>query len=291
MTVEPPVFGRPSPAAAAEPVLRTFGDAGVSAWRAEGGSTAWCTLRAASVTGVRHRLAGLPGEDSFAWAHDGSRLVLAVADGLGSVEGSGAAAARAAAAAVETALAAGDAGIDAREVEHLSPGPRPETDPRPIRAIREGVRAANQAAAGGGATTLVLAVLDQQGRIDLARVGDSTAFVVAPGAGWSELFAGPDDESVGTETAALPNEDPTPEVSVATIGSADVLVLATDGVADPWRDGPETVAPSLAEAVAARPGALDLARLADFSRQGCHDDRTIMVVWLSHPVDQPKAER
>ena len=268
MTVEPPVFGRHSPASAAEPVLPTSGDAAVSTWRAEGGSTAWCTVRAVSITGVRHRLAGLPGEDSFAWRHDGSRLALAVADGLGSVEGSGQAAARAAAAAAETALGGGDGGA--------GPGD----------AISEGVRAANQAAAGGGATTLVLAVLDRGGRVGLGRVGDSSAFLIGPGGAWYELFARPDDDSVGTETAALPSGEPDPEVASAMLGPDDVLVLATDGVADPWRDGPATVAPSLAEAVAARPVALELARLADFSRLGCHDDRTIMLVWFSGPVDQ-----
>ena len=148
------------------------------------------------------------------------------------------------------------------------------------------MRAANRAAAGGGATTLVLAVLDRSGRVSLGRVGDSSAFLIGPGAVWSELFAPPEDDSVGTETAALPSQEPDPEVACAMVGPGDVLVLATDGVADPWRDGPETVAPSLAEAIAGRPRALELARLADFSRQGCHDDRTIIVVWLSGPVDQ-----
>jgi hypothetical protein len=61
------------------------------------------------------------------------------------------------------------------------------------------------------------------------------------------------------------------------------LVLLTDGVADPVRDGPGTVAPALAEVLRGGPsGALTplaLAEAADFSRRGCQDDRTILAVW------------
>jgi serine/threonine protein phosphatase PrpC len=141
---------------------------------------------------------------------------------------------------------------------------------------------ANEAAGGGGATTLVLAVLDPSGDLLVARVGDSTAFVVdQDGESWRELFAVPSDQdAVTTTTAALPAADAVPELKEGTLHSGQVLVLATDGVADPWRDGPETVAPFLAGALARRPGPADLAQLADFSRQGCHDDRTLLAVWL-----------
>jgi hypothetical protein len=63
-----------------------------------------------------------------------------------------------------------------------------------------------------------------------------------------------------------------------------VLVLVTDGIADPWRDGPSTVAPALASTLAAHPTAIDLAVLADFSRHGCHDDRTIVALWMRPAV-------
>ncbi len=61
------------------------------------------------------------------------------------------------------------------------------------------------------------------------------------------------------------------------------LVLVTDGVANPLRDGPTTVAPALAEVL--RGGLtgdlspLGLSAAADFSRRGCQDDRTIVVAW------------
>jgi serine/threonine protein phosphatase PrpC len=262
-----PALGRHSAAAASEPVLGDSGEAADSCYRVEGASTDWCTLRAVSVTGVRHRLAGQPGEDSFAWARSGAHLAVAVADGLGSVAGSGGAARRAASAAVKSA---------AEAVAISAAG-----------AVESGVAAANEAAAGSGATTLVVAVVTEDGCVEAGRVGDSTAFVVTDGGrSWVEVFARPDDDGeVGTETDALPSDRALSETASCRLDPTDVLVLATDGVADPWRDGPLTVAPALAEALVGHPGALELARLADFSRQGCHDDRTLVCVWMRGPVE------
>jgi hypothetical protein len=56
-------------------------------------------------------------------------------------------------------------------------------------------------------------------------------------------------------------------------------VLVTDGVGDPLRDGPGTVGPGLADGLAEPPHPLALAGLVDFSRQGCHDDRTLAAIW------------
>ena len=82
---------------------------------------------------------------------------------------------------------------------------------------------------------------------------------------------------------ALPAPAPMIERVTARLDGDDVLVLVTDGMANPVRDGPETVAPALAAALADPPGAIDLAALLDFSRQGCHDDRTLVGVWRSRP--------
>jgi serine/threonine protein phosphatase PrpC len=259
------VLGRPSPAAAGAAALRPDGSAAEAAYRADGGDCEWCALRAASVAGVRHRLAGEPGQDTFSWARREDVLAVAVADGLGSVPGSGATALRSAVAATGAALTGG--GTTAAQV-------------------RAAVTAANDAAGGEGATTLVVAVVGASGQACLARVGDSTAFVISDqGGAWREVFAtvAGDDELVATVTAALPAGDVAPELAAVSLGPGDVLVLATDGIADPWRDGPATVAPTLSEAIAGRPDPLELAELADFSRQGCHDDRTIVAVWLQPP--------
>ena len=90
----PPVLGRPSPAAAGPAALRGGGQAPEAAYRADGGDGDWCALRAASVAGVRHRLSGEAGQDSFAWIATEDCLAVAVADGLGSVPGSAGAASR-----------------------------------------------------------------------------------------------------------------------------------------------------------------------------------------------------
>jgi serine/threonine protein phosphatase PrpC len=153
--------------------------------------------------------------------------------------------------------------------------------------VAAGIGSANVAAGEGeGATTLVLAAVGPDGRVEGARVGDSTAFHVDPDGTWREIFAAPDDDAVGTGTDALPGSDVLPERASLRLAAGDVLVLASDGVADPWRDGPATVAPYLVSGVLGRPSALELGRLTDFSRQGCHDDRTVVCLWLSSGAAQ-----
>lgn len=263
-----PVLGLASKASEAEPKLGAFGEASGAAVRAEGASAEWVTVRAASVVGVRHRLAGQPNEDYFAWSMGDGVIALAVADGLGSLGGSAQAAVRACRAAVGAATADGVSD--------------------PAEATRLGVQAANAASPGGGATTLVIAVVCRDGRVEICRVGDSTAFVVGAGRA-AELFAPRDDESVGSSTSALPT-DPTAwgntgdaefwERSACQLSQEEVLALATDGIADPWRDGPQTVGPAMVQVVTAFPSPLELAAAVDFSRQGCHDDRTMLCAWL-----------
>lgn len=255
-----PVFGRPSPAAASEPALRPAGEAANAAWRAEGGSAGWCLLRAASVVGVRHRLAGQGSDDSYAWRHDESGLVVAVADGVGSVPGSAATAERACRAAVSAGAPS------SWSVEE---------------ACRRAVDAANLASEGGGATTLVVAVIRRDGSGALARVGDSSAWAVDPEAGGLELFEPPDPERGDGATLALPAAGVEPEIRAYAAEPGSVLVLVTDGIADPWRDGPTTVAPALTAALLERPEPPALLSVIDFSRQGCHDDRTLIGVWLT----------
>lgn len=259
----PPEYGRPSPAAASEPVLAPAGGADRAGWRAEGASTGWCTLRAASVVGVRHRLAGAASDDFFAWGHLGGEeriVAVSVADGVGSLAGAAGAAARACSASVEAALL-------------LAGAP-------PSERADAGLAAANRAAAGGGATTLVLAVIEAGGSAGLVRVGDSTALALAPDGSAVEVFEAPEEPAMAlAETAALPDPTPGAERIEVSLGSREALVLLTDGVAGPWRDGPSTVAPTLGVAIAGVPSPLELLHLADFSRQGCHDDRTILCVW------------
>lgn len=211
-------------------------------------------VRAATTSGVRHRLAGAGPDDTYAWAALDGAVAAAVADGVSGRAGSAAAAAAAADAAV-AALAAGD-------------------DPAAA------VRAADAAARGStGATTLVVALVDAGGRARLASVGDSGALVLDGGT-WREVWPAPGDPGVvTTATAALPADDPAPVLAEVVLAPGAALVLGTDGVLEPLRDGPTTVAPGLAAALGTPPDPLELLRVLDFSRQGCHDDRTLLVVW------------
>lgn len=223
--------------------------------RADGGDDGPWSLRVASVCGVRHRLAGAGSDDAYGWRRVGDTMAVAVADGVGSVPGSAAAAG----AAVDAALNAVAAGCD------------------PVAALRAADGATRTT---GGATTLVVATVDADGVVTAARVGDSTAFTLADG-GWRELWSPEADPgTVGTATAALPATDARPEPAAAVMAPGWALVLVTDGVADPLRDGPTTVAPGLAARLADPPDPLALVAAVDFSRQGCHDDRTVLAVWL-----------
>jgi Protein phosphatase 2C len=239
------------------------------------------------VAGVRHRLAGQGPEDSFAWAVEEDRLVVAVADGVGSVTDSAGTAERACRAAVSATVGMATTASPTGADEHPATGPAGARQPgrasgwaRPPGAARNGVDAANRAAEGGGATTIVVASLTSDGRVELARVGDTTAFVVHRDGSSTELFEPPDPERVDTTTAALPATAPLVEAAELILEPGQVLVVVTDGIAGPWRDGPTTVAPGLASVLLGHPGPTELLEVADFSRLGCHDDRTAVGVWL-----------
>jgi serine/threonine protein phosphatase PrpC len=266
-TVLPPVLGRPSPSSAQPGRLRRDATVTTAAYRAEGGDTGTWAVRAVSIAGVRHRLGGEAGQDAFAWrvSADGTVVVVAVADGVGGVPGSGAAAL----AAVEAACAAVD--VD----DPAGAGDRPGA------ALGDAVAAADAAVRRvGGATTLVVAALGADGRGRAVRVGDSTALGLADGA-WRELWPheAADDGPLVTATAALPADAPSAHVTEVDVAPGAALVLVTDGVDNPRRDGPTTVAPALAAGLAAPPTPLALGVLVDFSRQGCFDDRTLLGLW------------
>lgn len=276
---ERPALGRPSPASGSEPRLRPDGDAASAAWRADGGRTEWCSVRVASVVGVRHRLAGEGTDDSYAWCHRDGVLMVAVADGIGSVPGSAGAAERACrAAAASNPAASNPAASDPAASDPAAPTGCAEA------AVREAVTAAAVAAQGGGATTLVVACLRRGGEAAVARIGDSSAFLIRSDGSAVELFEPPDPDRADTATPALPMEGAGPEVRSVTVSPGEALVLVTDGVADPWRDGPATVAPVLSKGLSAAPGPLQMLGLTDFSRLGCHDDRTVLAVW---PAEAP----
>jgi len=302
-----PVWGLPSQAALARVPLGSQGSADRAAYRADGGASEDFAVLAASVRGVSHRLSGRRCEDSWGWAMPvEGRLAVVLADGVGSAGQGGRGA----------DLAVGAA---CRYLGSL-PVPSGWGEAECLGAL--GAADGELAQRGGPeaaqlATTLVVALLGAGpgGMVaSLARIGDSTAFRLpaGPGPTWEELFEVPgspggDDTGTlsSTATFALPlregdGSSPAPggrmpgteTVSVA-LAVGDVLVLASDGVADPLRDGPTTVAPGLAALLCGGPGAglapLALAEAIDFSRRGAHDDRSVVAVWPLAVPDRAEA--
>ncbi len=356
-------WGEPSTALAGPPPLRSPATSATAAYRAEGGRSENFLVLGACTAGVSHRLARRRCEDFYAWAQpDPGRLALLVADGVGSAGrgGEGAEIAVNAACQYLTVTSVGEAGPSANRSSELgrpsSGGWGKEQCLGAVAAASEALVRSGGAAVGELATTIVVALVrlgdkrrDGHGpgegaEVALARVGDSSAFIVSGTGGWQELFALPAEapEELGSEgqpadrlisgaTAVLPLEGPlgpggwqgfggasrkgvltagrgagapggvteatgvepdvqlawhgAVELSTAQLGADAALVLVTDGVAEPLRDGPTTVAPRLAELVALGPagklGPLDLAMALDFSRRGAYDDRTVLAAWLA----------
>lgn len=273
--MRPPTFGRPS-AASDNPWQLAPRDSAAASVRADAANNAWCALRAATVVGVRHRLRGMAAEDAWAWAGDDDLVAVAVADGVGSLPTS---------APVSLAVAqAAVAHVADRDTTGLS------GDARGAQLMAAACEAnAAVAEVTDGASTLVLGVVGPDGAAELIRVGDSTAFVLSGGS-WTELFVdGDGDEMRVPATAALPTTSLRIESGRCQLSTGDVLVLVTDGVGDPLRDGPETVGPGLAAGLAAPLHPAALVALTDFSRQGCHDDRTIVALWWRPEGDDASA--
>jgi hypothetical protein len=231
---------------------------------------------AASVAGVAHRLSGRRCEDAYAWALPRpGRLALIVADGVSTAGRGGEGADIAVSAAWEHLLAVEGWG----EMECLAA----------LRVASDAVSAAGCASASELSTTFVVALVSASeagAEVRLARVGDSSAFILVKDR-WDELFpGGAEDELRGSVVGVLPlgsRGGDAVETASVLLPAGAALVLLSDGVADPLRDGPGTVAPALAEVLSGGPsGALTplaLADAADFSRRGCQDDRTILAVW------------
>jgi hypothetical protein len=278
-----PAWGEPSAASESPVPVRAVAYAGNACYRADGGRSADFAVMAASVAGVAHRLAGRRCEDAYGWAAARpGRLALVIADGVSTAGRGG-----------EGADIAVDAACQYLLGRESNDWGKKECEAAVRAASEELVRTAGPAAAELS-TTLVVALLstaDDDAEAVLARVGDSTAFVLE-GTQWRELFHDPDDEDFrGLPVEVLPLRQDVGaaiETSSAVLPPGSGLVLLTDGVADPLREGPSTVAPSLAGVLSA--GAtgelvpLELARAADFSRRGCQDDRTILAAW---PADGP----
>lgn len=296
-----PVWGEPSSATRAPVLLRSGVTAADAGYRADGGFSEHFAVLGASVVGVSHRLAGRRCDDAFGWALASPEvLVVAVADGVSGAARGGEGAELAVAAACEHVVGQSAHPVGA-DLSAWAPGGREWGLVLCLGATMAANEALFEAAAhmecerAELSTTLVVAALAwrQDGaHADIARLGDSTAFVLS-GSHWEEIV--PENPAEADEegfiepslSAVLPgaraDELGGIQVSSLDLGGEDALVLVTDGLANPMRDGPTTVAPALAELLAKGPGGelspLALAHGADFSRRGCQDDRTIVAAW------------
>jgi hypothetical protein len=240
---------------------------------------------AACVAGTSHFLARRRCEDSWSWALGGdSRLAVAVADGVGSAGRGGEGADLVVEVASRWLAFGGQGGAG------LGEGDSEQVCEAAIAAANRELAACGGSVAGELATTLVVASVDGSGKAALARVGDSTAMLLERNGTWQELFGGggveEDDGPLLGLTAALPVEgSPFAEIATADLANAAALVLMTDGLAEPLRDGPGTVAPAFGALVRqtreGEVGPLGLAHALSFSRRGAHDDRCAVVVWLA----------
>lgn len=263
---------------------------------ADGWSTAGFAVRAASVRGYQHRHDGTPRQDDFAlaWHPSTDALVLAVADGVSGADLSHLGATLACRTAVEQLL------------RLLDGSPAPDPDWREVLRCAgwalveyagqqaDSVNSAAEWAERRLASTLVAAVVlpgpDGTARALVARVGDSSAWVL-DGGGWAEVFGGGAAGGVVTAAVtALPRVPAEVAGAVVDLPAGAVLLVGTDGVGTALGDGTGPVGDALAAGLAGRPSPVQLAHLLDFSRETFDDDRTLVAVWpLPPPEPEPAA--
>jgi serine/threonine protein phosphatase PrpC len=289
---EPVVIGRPvAPVVARAPAIQPYRPDVV----ADGWSTTRFEMRCASVRGPAHRHRGEPRQDECAVVtHDGTGAVVAVvADGLSSAPLSHLGATMACRTAVDYLLRA----LDASAGDPGSPG----VDwPDLLRCAGWSlVEYATRQPGGDGAgpdpreaerllaTTLVVALVRPgpagTALASLVRVGDSAAWVLRAGA-WQAVFPPDATEVLPDGVAALPRVPATVVPVEVELTAGDVLVLGTDGFADPLTDGLTDgaggdVGALFADALASPPPMLRLAWLLDFACETYDDDRTLVGVW------------
>lgn len=315
-----PAWGQPSSAAGDVPPLRSFATAATASYRAEGGRSDGYLVLGSSVGGVSHRLARRRCEDFFAWVQpEPGRLALVIADGVGSA-GRGGEGAELAVNAACRYLLDGPRGWGVIEcsrsiaeantvLERAGGAAASELATTIVVALLEREE---------GSAKMALGRVGDSSAFSLSTTGDWRELFPPAGGeasqeGGAGLLAGatpvlPLGEAlkrVKREERTDPGSLPDFAGAVGTVSKHDIelistdavelvcgelslgvaLVLVTDGVAEPLRDGPATVAPELAHVLMSAPAAeltpLELARAADFSRRGAHDDRTVLAAWLT----------
>ncbi|MDW8805822.1 protein phosphatase 2C domain-containing protein [Streptomyces scabiei] len=252
--------------------------------RADGGLLGDRWLGAASLAGQSHLNGGSTAQDAyqFTLSDDGSTLVAAVCDGLGS---------RPATSQIGATLLSSLLCETARTVT----AGQLAADPR---AVLGGVLEAACArlvpfrtAGVLGLTdrdlscTAVLVLLPATGTGWATRVGDCAVMRLA-GAEWETVFPR-DGGPVNRVSAALPHPAPAELAEYASLAEespGDCLILASDGLAEDAFGSP-AVRAWLAERWAQPCDAAAMADSLRYRRRGSHDDRTALVVWSRQSRD------
>jgi len=284
---DPPVIGLPAaPGAVRAPATQPYRpDTVIDGWSSE-----HFHVRCAAVRGPAHRALAVPRQDECTVVlHPGSGAVIAVvADGVSNAALSHLGATVVCRTVVDYLLQALDAGREVDWADLLrcagwslveyaarqlpeQPGGEPVFDPQRAERLL--------------ATTVVIALVRPDGpgraRAWLVRVGDSTGWLLRDG-DWHPLFAalsGPADELLPDGVSALPRVPTEPVLVTAELTGGEVLVLGTDGFADPLGDGTGELGGLFAAGLASPPPMPKLAWLLDFTAGTHDDDRTVLAVW------------
>ncbi|MEU5157831.1 protein phosphatase 2C domain-containing protein, partial [Glycomyces sp. NPDC021274] len=262
----------------------------------DGWSTSCLCLRFASVRGAKHRYYHQPRQDAArAAVHKvtGS-IAFAVADGVSSAANSELGAIEACRAALEKMLhqLSQDQGrLDFPGVaRHAAERLRQVTQWR-----LSGKQPAAGEVAGLHATTLVAGVVRPRPAgepvAEICRIGDSGGWVLDSSTGrYQPLFGsktGTDAVVVSNEVTPLPHvPDPLEQASIR-LAADQVLLIGTDGFADPLGDGDGQVGALFTRHLTTPPPPLWLAHLLDFSRETFDDDRTLLAIWPRTAPESP----
>jgi hypothetical protein len=229
-------------------------------------------VRAAAVRGIGHARKAAPGQDVAGAAWDDKRrsLLVAVADGLGSLPDSGP---------VAHFVAA-----QALRVPGTLLGPDDDVDVFAGQIFRDIADNARQRMAGehlNGAATLVLAEIRPARNgalVTVCGVGDSEAWCLSDGV-WRVLHheRGQREENATRQLPGYPEPRIAANVPVA---SGSVVLLGTDGFAGAL----DTIGSPLSQELAQRwrktPSPLDFVTHVDFVEDARTDDRAVVAVWI-----------
>lgn len=248
----------------------------------DGWSAAGMTVRYASVRGYSHRYHGIARQDAadITFEDRSAAVVFAVADGVSGASRSdrgAAAACRAAVRQIRRDLASGQAFVN-----------WPETVQAAADAvIREAARMARrpvtaEEAAQVTATTLVTGYLMTAGNGlsgAVVGVGDSGAWILRDDRYHALLGVKTAGYLISSAVSALPRLPEIIEPTDIILHPGAVLLVGTDGFADPLGDGDGLVGQLFAGHLRTPPPPLAFAHLLDFSRETFDDDRTLLAIW------------